>query len=55
MVGDLTMGEDAEILFEGATDDAYETRLEAIDPTADRTIKLPNNDGLLYTMLIICS
>lgn len=33
------------ILFEGATDDAYETKLTVIDPTADRTISLPNNSG----------
>ena len=45
--GDLLVREDKVIIFEGATDDAYETRLEAIDPTADRTIKLPNNDGTI--------
>lgn len=33
------------ILFEGATDDAYETKLTVIDPTADRTISLPNDSG----------
>jgi hypothetical protein len=33
------------ILFEGATDDAYETKLTVIDPTADRTISLPNATG----------
>lgn len=33
------------ISFEGATDDAYETRLEATDPTADRTIALPDATG----------
>ena len=26
------------IVFEGATDDAYETTLTVVDPTADRTI-----------------
>ena len=49
MVGDLTMGEDAEILFEGATDDAYETKLTVADPTADRTITLPNVTGTVVT------
>ena len=49
MVGDLTMGEDAEILFEGATDDAYETKLTVADPTADRTITLPNVTGTVIT------
>lgn len=33
------------ISFEGATDDANETRLEATDPTADRTISLPDASG----------
>ena len=49
MVGDLTMGEDAEILFEGATDDAYETKLTVADPTADRTITFPNETGTVVT------
>jgi len=31
-------------VFEGATDDAHETTLTTIDPTADRTISLPNVD-----------
>ena len=29
-------------VFEGATDDAYETTLTTVDPTADRTLSLPN-------------
>jgi hypothetical protein len=33
------------ITFEGATDNAYETTLSVIDPTADRTITLPNASG----------
>ena len=49
MVGDLTMAEDAEIIFEGATDDAYETTLTVVDPTADRTVSLPNETGTLIT------
>jgi len=32
-------------VFEGATDDAFETTLTVVDPTADRTINLPDNDG----------
>ena len=35
------------ILFEGATEDAYETKLVATDPTADRTITLKNASGTL--------
>ena len=33
------------IIFEGATTDAYETTLTVTDPTADRTITLPNLSG----------
>jgi hypothetical protein len=33
------------ILFEGATADAHETKLTVTDPTADRTITLPNATG----------
>lgn len=33
------------IVFEGTTEDAYETTLTAGDPTADRTITLPNSTG----------
>ena len=49
MVGDLTMGEDAEIIFEGATDNAHETKLTVTDPTADRVITLPNETGTVIT------
>ena len=31
------------LIFEGATADAYETNIVATDPTADRTITLPNS------------
>jgi hypothetical protein len=33
------------IVFEGATADSYETTLQVTDPTADRTITLPNATG----------
>jgi len=49
MTGDLTMGEDTVIKFEGATDDAHETTLTVADPTADRTITLPNVTGTVVT------
>ena len=49
MTGDLTMGEDATIVFEGATNDAHETILTVADPTADRTITIPNETGTLLT------
>lgn len=34
-------------VFEGATDDSSETTLTTVDPTADRTISLPNVSGTL--------
>ena len=40
-VSDLTMGSN-DIVFEGATDDDFETTLTVTDLTADRTITLPN-------------
>ena len=49
MTGHLTMGEDTTIIFEGATDDGYETTLTVTDPTADRTITLPNVTGTVIT------
>lgn len=36
---------DNALKFEGATEDAYETTLAVTDPTADRTITLPNGSG----------
>ena len=49
MVGDLQLGEDVVIKFEGATDNDYETSLTVADPTADRTITLPNVTGTVVT------
>jgi len=37
------------IVFEGATADAYETTLTVVDPTADRTLTLPNVSGTIIT------
>ena len=49
MTGDLTLGEDVTLTFEGATDNAHETKLTVADPTADRTITLPNVTGTVVT------
>ena len=35
------------IIFEGATDNAYETTFTVTDPTADRTVTLPNATGTI--------
>ena len=46
-VDTVTMEASNAIIFEGATADAHETTLSVIDPTADRTISLPNATGTL--------
>jgi hypothetical protein len=38
----VTLGASANIIFEGTTDDGFETTLTVTDPTADRVITLPN-------------
>ena len=38
-----------EILFEGSTANFFETSLQVTDPTADRTITLPDNSGTVLT------
>lgn len=38
------------IVFEGATNNTYETTLTVTDPTADQTITLPNSTGTVYLM-----
>jgi hypothetical protein len=42
---DRTLAFTTSLTFEGATADSYETVLQVTDPTADRTITLPNNSG----------
>jgi len=37
------------IIFEGATDDAYETTLTAAEPTQDNTITIPDGNMTLLT------
>ena len=37
------------LVFEGSSDDIYETTLTVADPTADRTITLPNRSGTVIT------
>jgi len=45
--GDITTA--ANIVFEGATDNAFETTLTVTDPTADRTVTLPDVSGTVIT------
>jgi hypothetical protein len=46
---DLILTGSAGIQFEGSTDDNFETTLVVVDPTADRTITIPNITGTIVT------
>lgn len=48
IVTTLTLN-DSSIVFEGSTGDAYETTLTVTDPTADRTLTLPDSTGTVAT------
>jgi len=45
----ITLTTSGTIIFEGSTDDAFETTLTVSNPTADRTITIPNVTGTLVT------
>ena len=45
---DITL-DGADIIFEGALANAFETTLTVAEPTADRTVTLPNQSGTLAT------
>ena len=47
ITGVLEIGATGSLVFEGTTDDAFETTLIAADPTADQTVTLPNATGTL--------
>jgi hypothetical protein len=49
MTGNLELGAAVNIIFEGANANAHETTLTVVDPTADRTITLPNVTGTVIT------
>jgi len=38
----ITLGAGNDIIFEGTTNDGFETTLTVVDPTADRVVTLPN-------------
>ena len=40
--GTITLGTSADIIFEGSVNDGFETTLTVTNPTADRTITLPD-------------
>jgi hypothetical protein len=49
ITGAVVVGTAGSLQFEGSTDDGFETTLAAADPTADRTITLPNITGTVIT------
>ena len=48
-VGSLYLGTSSNITFEGSVDNDYEVTLTSINPTADRTLSLPNATGTLVS------
>ena len=48
-VFDCTPILNSSIIFEGSSDDAFETTVTVVNPTADRTITIPNITGTLIT------
>ena len=53
IVDTVTMNAENAIVFEGATADENETTLTIIDPTADRTINLPNQSGTIPVLAAV--
>jgi hypothetical protein len=49
ITGALEIGNSGSLVFEGSTNDGNETTLTVADPTADRTITLPNVTGTVIT------
>ena len=45
---DMTLN-GANLVFEGFLENAFETTLTAVEPTADNTVSLPNHSGVLAT------
>lgn len=50
MTGDLTMN-NANVVFEGSTEDDHETTLTVVNPTADQTYRLPNLSAGTYDIV----
>ena len=50
MTGDLTMN-NANVVFEGSTEDDHETTLTVVNPTADQTYRLPNLSAGTYEIV----
>jgi hypothetical protein len=48
----ISITEAGAIIFEGDTDDAFETTLQVVEPTADVTISLPNYTGAVPIVIL---
>jgi hypothetical protein len=49
VTGELLIGTAGSLAFEGSTANAFETTIGVVDPTADRTITLPDATGTVIT------
>ena len=49
VTGELLIGNTGSVVFEGSTDNGFETTIAVTDPTADRTITFPNVTGTVVT------
>ncbi len=49
LTGNLELGTNVTVIFEGSTNDGFETTLTVANPTADRIITLPNITGTVIT------
>ena len=49
MTGDLTLGAGVNLVYEGATNNEFETTLTVTDPTADNTVTIPDESGTVVT------
>lgn len=49
ITGEVVIGTTGTLLFEGATDNAFEVRLTAADATSDKVITLPDTTGTVIT------
>jgi hypothetical protein len=49
VTGNLEIGTAGSLTFEGSTANTFETTLAVVDPTADRTITLPDTTGTVVT------
>jgi hypothetical protein len=47
--GSIELGTSATVIFEGSSNDGSETTLTVVNPTADRTITLPDATGTVVT------